>query len=443
MLQNETSLSVSRGLLSLFFSIILFFFNNNCEEQSDYLTNGEDYLQSQTELILIDTFSVDLSTILLDSVVTSGKNVLLIGAYQDTTFGEITSTSYFQLGVPQEFNSENIENDEYKSLELVLTYNNYSFGDTTKNQNINVYQLNENIEKNENEEVTSNTSFDYNSNPIGSIIYRPKPKSSSDTLAIEINDEIGQDLFKKMQEDSEVLKDNEMFIDYFHGLALIPEESNSASIVGFKATEMDLKLILHTKNSGATEKTINYEFCLLDSSKQFNNIKHDLANTKLNDLSDQEQKLQSTSTAGKAYLQNSLGLAIRVDFPTLKELLLFENRIIKKVELSIAPLANNNERFDLPSDLNLYQADKQNDFSINYDYVSYSNLYIDELYNEDTRYLFDITYYIKDELSDSYIDPEKGLIINVPQSSYNTNLSRFIADAKNQNTELKIYFLSY
>ena len=58
---------------------------------------GSDYLAVSNKVILIDTVTVEMSTINFDSLVTSSQSRILIGNYEDPLFGKIKSNSYFQL----------------------------------------------------------------------------------------------------------------------------------------------------------------------------------------------------------------------------------------------------------------------------------------------------------------------------------------------------------
>ncbi len=419
------------SLLSLFF--------NTCQENPNDFTLGEEYVESQTDLNLIDTFSVSLSTVILDTVITSGTGRLLIGNYRDDIFGKVTSSSYFQIGMPD--NADLIDNDDvYDSLRLVIRYNNYFYGDTTKSQKILVHQLTENIKLDENDVITSNTEFNYNPELVGSIIYSPRPNNSIDTLTIKISDGIGLDLFTKLKDGSEILTDDESFINYFHGLVLKADDSYEGSIIGFSVD--DAKLILYTSRNGGSDEELNYEFLLEDSTRQFNNVKHDFTSTRLNSLTEQRSGISNTKTDGLSFLQGGIGLEIRVDFPSLQEILLRDRGKIVKAQLSIAPSNGSYNVFDLPSDLVVYDTDKQNRITAS-QFSFASTLNVDKLYNEQTAYLFDITEYLSYELSDSYVDPEKGFLILLQDSGLQETFERLIIDAKNRNTKLKIYYLSY
>jgi len=437
---NLTYKSMGRLLIKIFaraiiISSIIFC---ACEKNQGSFTLGEEYIESQSELNLIETFAVDLSTVILDTVVTTGTGTLLVGNYRDYVFGKISSRSFFQLGIPDTFNVE--ADDVYDSLSLVLIYNDYFFGDTTRSQQLSVHRLTENIEAEDDYAITNATTFSYDPVPIGSIIYTPQPNSDMDTVSIKISDDIGRDLFTKLKEDSDILTDNERFIDFFHGLVLMADETYEGAIIGFKS---DVSLILYTRRTDLTTVKINHEFKLEDTNKQFNNITHDFSATQLNALVKQQTELANTVTGGMAFLQGGIGLVIRVDFPALEDLLMFDRGVILKAQLCLSPSPNSYNEFDLPSQLVIYEADQRNLMLDDLGGVAYSTLTVDEFYNEETMYFFDITNYLTNELADSYVDPDKGLFITLPLTDLKTTFDRLIIDAQNQNTKLKIYYLSY
>lgn len=439
---EQNSIKIILRNIIIILSLLLL---SKCSDNPEELTLGEEFIESETTFTLIDTFSVKLSTVILDTIITSGTNRMLIGNFNDNIFGKISSKSYFQIGIPDSFDVE--EDEIYDSLVLNLKYDSYYFGDTTKVQKIFVHQLTENIDLNNGEVLTSHSSFNYNPTPIGSIVFNPEPSKTSDTLKIKISDEIGLDLFDKLRTNSVILSNNESFINYFHGFVLKEDESYEGSIIGFNGNGDDVELILYTrKEASSTEKT-KYQFRLEDVSKQFNNIFHDFSSTQLNNLVEQRYELPSVESSGLSFLQGGIGLAIRIDFPSLGEILLFKRGKIVDAGISVGPLKNSYDDFDLPSELSIYETDKLNRKNIpvynNQNNIVTSKLSIDELYDEGTSYSFDLTKYLNDELADSYVDPEKGLLIMLSDADTRASFDRLIADTQNKNTKLKIYYLYY
>ena len=416
--------------------LILIFFLNACQKKSDEFILGEEFIESQTDLNLIDTLSLSFSSVIFDTVATSGTGTLLIGSFHDETFGKIESRSYFQIGPTDDFSIG--QNETYDSLKLVLRYNGYYFGDTTETQKISVHQVTEQIQYDDDTyRIGSKTSFSYAPNPIGEIVYAPRPHA--DTLAIKIDDVIGQDFFRQLSADSETMTNDERFLDYFPGLLLRADEGYEGCILGFNANTVKLILYTHESQALKIEKRA-YTFALYDTSMQFNRITHDFSATPLNPLVEQRDALSSTQTGGSAYIQGGTGVSIRVDIPSLSEVLMFERGKIVQALLSISPSRNNSDDNDLPSTLYIYETGKQNKML---SVIALSTLTTDALYDEETAYHFDVTNYLTDELADSYVDPEKGFLITLSSTALKTTFSNLIVDSQSKNTKLKLYYLSY
>ncbi|GAB4340104.1 MAG: hypothetical protein Kow0037_25740 [Calditrichia bacterium] len=424
-------------------SLLLLLLLTSCDDGSGEYFVGQQLLESDTNVQLLDTFSVKLSTVLLDTIRTAQSGCLLVGKYADEVSGIISVKSYFQVGIPEVRNIT--QDDHYDSLNLILRLNRYYFGDTTKVEKIYVHRLLEKIEPGE-DGLTSASTFSFDPTPIGMVEFYPKPFNPVDTLSIKISDQIGQDFFVKIQEANEVLSDNTNFLTYFPGLVLVADGTYSEAIIGFSANEDDVRLVLtsHREDVGGGEdEAIKHVFKMVNPSNQFNEILHDFSGTLLDGLTEQKTALPSTNTAGISALQGGVGLAVRVDFPSLQDLLLQGEGKVVEAKLMISPIQNSYDELNLPSSLNAYPVDKFNAVVPNQTSIPASALTIDQQYHENTYYTFDITQYLEGELSDAYIDPEKGLLITLPYDELNCKFERVLFEEKNKNTKLKIYYLIY
>ena len=410
-----------------------------CVENSEEPTLGEEYIDSQTNLISVDSFTVDFSTIIFDALITSNSGTILVGNYSDDVFGKISSKSYFQLDIPSYYDIETI--DRYDSLQLVLNYGSYSFGDTTKTQKLYVHQLREKLEYEEGVIIHSNVSLDYNPTPIGSIEFKPEDRNSADTLAIKIDDEIGLDLFTKLRDNNESISSIDNFISYFYGLVLVADEESNSNITAFIATDDMVKMRLFTTRETLPEVELFYDFDLYDDTKQFNEITHDFTSTPLSSLVEQETPLPSSETDGLVYLQGGTGVAIKVKFPTISDLLLYERGAIIDAKLFITPKENSYGTIPLPEELATYTADIFNRVD---ESIGSSSLDVDELYQENTVYTFDLTSYINERVEAGYFDPTDSIIITLStDDALGTTFNRLIVDMKNLKTKLRIYYLTY
>ncbi|MBF8296895.1 MAG: hypothetical protein HW389_3440, partial [Bacteroidetes bacterium] len=138
-------------------------FLNACKENPGEYSLGRQFVESQTSLSIIDTFSVRLSTVMLDSVQTSGTGTVLLGNYTDAVFGNISGSSYMQMAIPSSHDVQ--QSDRYNALYLVLKYNGYYFGDTTKPLSVSAHRLTEKIEYDYDNVINSTTSFRFQSGP--------------------------------------------------------------------------------------------------------------------------------------------------------------------------------------------------------------------------------------------------------------------------------------
>jgi hypothetical protein len=408
-----------------------------CQDNPESSTLGKEYINSQSRVTLIDSFSVKLSTVLLDTIVTSNTGTILVGRYHDDLAGDIASESYLQLGIPGDFTAES--GDLYDSLRLVLTYNQSAFGDTTKPQRIIVHRLTEEIEYEYGSSISSKASFTCDPTPIGALTFTPSPGGSSTTISIPMDDNLGRDLLKRLADGSESMTDDATFHKYLPGLVLKPDPSYAGNIVGFTAAAADVRLVLYSRLAETLEDN-PITFALDDSTLQFNHITHDFASTPLAGLSRQRYGLSSEKSGGYAFLQGGVGLAIRVDFPTLSEALLLSNSAVLAARLTISPKLDSYRISTLPSALVMYRSDGVNTLGTA---LATSTSNVDEIYGEETTFSFDLSSYIREQLASSYINPENGLLITLPASSLSTEFVRFIGDAHTKNMKLSLYFLNY
>jgi hypothetical protein len=66
----------------------------SCEDESNTYEVGSSWTSAQSKMVMIDTLTMKMSTIMMDSVITSGKSVMMMGNIKDQTFGRVTSSSF-------------------------------------------------------------------------------------------------------------------------------------------------------------------------------------------------------------------------------------------------------------------------------------------------------------------------------------------------------------
>lgn len=417
-------------------AVVLILFS--CSKSSD-LTLGNNFIQTDASVVYTDTLSVDLSTLILDSIQTAGKNVALVGRYNDPNIGMLKSKSFIPMGSDSYVIDEN---SVFDSLVLVVKPTGYYYGDTLTRFNLRVLRVKEVIEIDNDEGFLSNLSdFEVYSNPIGEVDFVPKP-NLTDEIRIPITDELGLDLAEKFKSSLNPFGE-EGFSNYFRGIMLESDE-NSNSILGFSVSDTSSLMLLyyHTEGYDEVDSVI---IKINEPSLQFNQIKSDISNSVISKLS--EKPISSVSLNNNSYVQGGTGIVTRIDFPTLTLLKLQNRRFeVIKAELTIQPSIEMDMDY-LPQNLMLYVTNKHNDFiaQVTDDdgNTVTGSLFEDYIYRENTCYTWNITTFI-------------NLLINNPDIGYNGLLllpenydSKFdnviVANQKKSEyrTKLKLYILYY
>ncbi len=416
-----------------------------CSKNDEYFTIGSDFLDSKTYMIMVDTFRVDLSTVKIDSLPSSAVDTLLIGNYRDDVFGRISCNSFFEFGIPSIVDVEN--DDIYDSITLELNYTGYSYGDTLQPLIFSIHLLSEKLKLYESGYLYNTSEFNYIVTPLAECHLMPHPASCDSTIELKLNNDFGKELFALMETNDDLINSESEFITHYKGLAIISDTMQNASIVAFESSDADININIYSHRIGEELKKITHEFPLVNSEKQFTCITSNYINTPLKNIRIQREDIPSGKMENRAYVQGGVGLMTKVRFPTVKDFLLFQNSFIIKAELIIRPAAGSYQDYSLPEDVYLYHTDKDNNLGnilYNSDGTALSPVFsFDELYNDQTYYLYDVTNFLNNELSDSYFDPEHGLLVTLSNRDYLCSFDRIVFEDESTKPQLRIYYVTY
>ncbi len=289
----------------------------SCSQVSDEdptLIVGEDFTNTSIRVLSIDTFSVELSTMKFDSIVTSDAERLLVGKYTDDFFGEVTTSSYFRL-INLDYSLP--EDAELDSVGLVLGYDSYFYNDTTIVSKINVHKLIDELESDD-IEFYNTTEITYDSTPLVSIDYYPEPNRDSLYMTLPFN--FGNEIFSDIIE-SEITNDEALF-QKLEGITLRPGENDNSSIIGFTTNSEKTYLRFFYTTVGEFESEEQYYDLSISpfGFSYYNNIKNNPDGLEISNITDQEINLPSTETNNFGYLQAGVGYTTRIEFPSLKNI---------------------------------------------------------------------------------------------------------------------------
>ncbi|WP_269221746.1 DUF4270 family protein [Flavobacterium sp. IMCC34518] len=436
-------------LFFMFLSILMV----SCDSDVDAgkFVVGSDYLSIKNKVISIDTMTVTLSTIRLDSLVTSSESRILVGNYDDPLFGTIKADSYFQV-LTSSFNlySQNSDTDAtgyvFDSIAMIMRYDDYYYADTTKVQTLNVHRVLQKFKPNkEDNSFYNNSVLNYDNSILGSITYKPKP-IGKDSINIKLDNNFGLELFNKFKNNE--ISDESDLTEYLKGFMITSSNSSSSSVIGFNMSST-LRLY-YSKVKGDTEESYSKDFIPSNAAKQFNVISSNRDDTLIKDLPSSNESLPSVYSGNKGFVQSGTGLVCRINFPNVKQLrYLAEKGAIVDAKLLLKPVKYSySELFPLPQTLGVYLVDNMNRIkskltNANNETVTAALNRSDNEFGDDVQYEVLLGSYLQKEMLKES-DKKSGLLITMPILSKVVDRV-VLGDQNNKENKLKlqIYYITY
>jgi len=416
---------------------------------------GNDEVDVKTRMGLIDTFTVRSYTVILDSVPTSGLSnpAAVIGKYDDVEFGTVTASSFFRVVQPEK--KYKIPNDAvFDSVTLFLIYDgNYYYGDTLAPFTINVHRLSENLKPHDDGYFYNHDSIAAYPEIFGKATFKPTP-NSKDTVWIRLDQTFGTELYEFMDADDQVVTDDQSFLSFLKGFMLRYDESNKA-IIGFTLPVQSSGTIfpamrVHFHYFDETTKKSYYDFKVqprenitADSRYQLLFNRFVLRNPLISLPSSQQEKLPVALTGNRSFVQAGIGIVTRFEIPYLKNLYFIDDDIrILDAKLIIEPFRRTYDEKSLPENISLYTTDNLNRWgNIILNKTGKSSvalLEIDLLYEEETKYTFDVTNFLISKLvQESDVIPAMLLTVS-PDDLYKTNRRLVLGSQSDRDNKVKL-----
>lgn len=448
-----------RSIPFLFSALLLVSITACNKDISLSLDNSKD---ESMGIVPIDTIQVNASTYQLDDVPTSGTGIILVGKNANEITGSVSATSYMRLGIGDITAGSIPTTAQYDSITFVIKPNKYFYGDTTKTQTIAVHEVTEQITLKEvnsgsdlNEKpvfvtgaaIYNNQKFAYDPNALGTKAFKPFVKQL-DSVSIKLDNNLGSKLFTYIKDGNAAISSNDNFAEFFKGVALVPGNNNTA-VIGYSDT-VTMKIHYNFVNDEGFKESKAASFTLGNKAYQFNNVEGDRTGTKFSTLSIAHPELKSSETEGNVFLEGSTGTVVKLNFPSLLDLVNDPTVAINKVELVIETESKfHNSFFNSPSRLILMVANAAgNPISIinnpfggqTQDPVQYANYIGGDDYGANAKYTFNLIEYLNNIKKESYHN--SSLFLSIPPSGLFSNTDRLIvAKDANKNPKIKLNIL--
>ncbi len=409
---------------------------------------GDRFIESETYSSIIDTFSLHLSTMQEDSVITSGSGVALLGKAIDIESGEVTSSSFFKIAnTGDAFDTDEV----YDSLTLVMKHSGYHYGDTAALFAFKVFLQSEEPELEDNGKLYNLSKAKYHPDPIGAWSYIPEP-NNVDEIEVEfrLSDELGALLLDTLKEGSGLTPSD--FDDWIPGIALIPDTVNNRAVIGYKAAPDSLYIRLYTHLTLHEEIEIFHDFPLINPQFQFNRIIENPGTTSLVKLDSYKKLLPEEEFQYMALQQGGVGYFTRVDFPSVHTMqTLVDVGHIVKAFLILEVKDDTYPYKDPPPALYLLEVDRVNQFK---GYVSDGRgksvvaplETSGKIYEYEAQYTFDITHFLTGMVEADVIPDGTGVAVALSEESLSGSVDRVIFTGygvPGTETKLRVFYYYY
>ncbi len=342
---------------AIFFLLILLVVVSCSNEDTNFFSPSNEFIDSNVQFAQIDTFSFSMSTFKLDSVITSLNTKILVGQYTDAYFGKVTCSAFADF-VPRTYFIN--DNAVFDSIVLNMKYSGYHYSDTLVQKIIKVHTLSKEIRFDYNETNFYNTRDYPVLNQIGERSFFPR--KSKDSLKITLNADFGADLFYKIRNNQ--ITSIEELPQFFKGIKISPGETEDASIIGFDLSSSFLRFYYSDPDEVGEAKY--YDFVYSSSSvknKYFTQVLGDRTGTVFPEFVNRRTELLPQNANNLTYVQSGVGILTKLAFPNFKEGYqnLERSGTIYKANLKI-PLDTNNSstKHFINDSLQVYLIDQNN-----------------------------------------------------------------------------------
>lgn len=430
-----------------------------CVNDPNTLGLSNSTFSSDYGVVVVDTITVKVSTVLLDSFPTSGTGVLLVGGYDDPKLGRTEGEGYFQVGNGGYWTPPT--DAVFDSLVLIAHYSGYVYGDTTAAHTFEVHRIAQPFQTwtlpqfwiNENQYsalYADNAKFNASAMradrlPLGARTVAVRP-NSQDSLVIRLSDDLGREWLRMSKDNAPDVAELGRFLEYFKGVR-ISTGGTGQSVVGLN-TEA-LKLRLYYKSYVAErQQQQSHDYPFSTDLFNYSRVSADRSNTALSELSLSSDEIETYKTDNQAYVQSGAGVVTKLTFPYLTRLLRLTNvLLVNQAQLIIEPVKGSySDAMPLPSSLTLYHTDKSNlplqRVYANYNTSTYqaATISFDNEFDTSTGYRFTVTQLAQSLLSTDG-SSDRGLLIMPPPNELNTTVNRaYFGTTGDYRVRLKIWY---
>jgi hypothetical protein len=303
--------------------ILALFLFSSCEEPGniDLGMNQDGRLELKRQ-----SFTLEGSQTLFDSINSRNQTVIMSGRYHDGTFGQAEAKGYAQLGLVN-LNRFLPESAVFDSARLELVIDFFHGNDFSSPQSFSIHRLAEPIYDSLPYFTSSSTNFE--TFPLGQINKTFIPGIDS-MFIVRLDQAFGQDLFTKAKSGATELSTNNEFKSFFKGIAVVPGINNDKSVLGLSVQNERSRVVLFYRTE---TDTLEYDFTFSGHS-HYSQVVFSPQGSVLQNISQPYQEVDLGT--GKLYSQSGTGVVTKINLSQIKGLLdTLDNYKINLAELEL------------------------------------------------------------------------------------------------------------
>ncbi|RYF12118.1 MAG: DUF4270 family protein [Deltaproteobacteria bacterium] len=438
---SSSKLLATRGqLLGL---LVLALLAGACSKGPTEIGVGLPDVNANTGAYLVDTLTVKTSTVLRDSVVTSGSSYLLVGRATDPLFGKLTAKSFFRVGG----SFTPVPDYVADSAALLLSADTYRYGDTTQVQTLfNVYRMDTPLPLNQplfsSSKLTPLAGYYNPANPdkllnAGSP-RRARVRPTAFTLRIPLKYSFAQELMTAGK--AGLLNTSDQLQAYLAGIALSSADNDDAALVRLSATGTDRGLLLYYHSPSDPSTPLSTVFSIETGGAHcFQVSATDRNGTPTQPLAGLPSLggVDASATGFNTYIEGALGYQTRLEIPYLNDLKrLGQNIIITSAQITAeVPTNTLSQYIPTPPSLVIRTSNVRNQPIATYlSSVDYKTSLSPVTALEQGSYTWAVTTYVQAALAGSVTN--NGFLLSTTTPELPTRL--VLGSARNQLNQLRL-----
>jgi hypothetical protein len=443
--------------------LVILFLSVSCSISSieDFVV-GDNFIKDQTGVVMIDTLTIQSSTIKYDSIISNSSGRFLVGSNYNYFSGYKSSNSFLTMKF-----DDTIDDTEFvfDSISLVLNYSTYYAGDTTVTQKFSVYQLQEQMELTDTYLYTT-SNFKCDPTPLGSVSLKPQPNSHKE-VSIKLPNKFGNRLAQMIKGKNDTITTQDLFLKFFNGLAIKSESNVKGAVIGFRTsdsgttdgtststalieTKPEIRLYYHKYPNPNDVHDLYYKFSFVTDGIYFNQISGNSSNSLLDGIAATTNERESKLTNNYTFLQSGVQVFTKLKIPYVDNLLkIGQNSALVGATLRLYPIKGTYSKAStLPDTMYVYSADHRNklidQITLPGSTTSYAYAYlvVQKDVEETVFYEIDVSGFIESELKEQ-LETNLSLMIGYGSAAAKKTAEHVILGGANSGKyapNLNIYY---